>query len=641
MDRRIDNLEPRPRRDGRRWIVIPTIALAATLLLIWGVVHRQGPDRSATAPIATRHRNARPGVAYVGDLVCARCHSEIAETYRQHPMGRSMVSIDQGPVDLVKATDTQPLFPSQGADFGVDRRDGRTFHQESWRDGEGKTIGQVDGEVRYVLGSGTRAFAFLIQRDDYLFQSPLTWYAQGKRWGLAPSFEGRDAKFDRQIAPGCLVCHANRFDHIEGTEGRYRLPIFKGLSIGCERCHGPGELHVRDPNRMPFDPLALVQQESTIVNSAKLETDLREDVCRQCHLLGSAVIAKPGRELTDFRPGLPLRKFVDIFIKADDESADHPNADHVEQMERSRCYRKSEGALGCISCHNPHERLEGEAATAHFRERCLKCHAEKGCAEPEASRRKQVKDDSCVACHMPKGATSDVPHVSTTLHSIPRNGKQALAEIAERAKFADPLDDLRLVLFHRSVLTYEELKEADRSLGVALRTKGRPGAVLALPLLEAALARRPDDLLAIESKGFALWGQGRDREALDVFERVLRQEPGRESTLEAAALVSSRLRRHEQAVVYWEKAIAVDPWRSSFRAELAHDLTRLQRWDEASKAARQCLALNPADTTARTALVLSTLRLGSLEKARQEFELFLKFKPPDPEALIRWFESLR
>ena len=28
-----------------------------------------------------------------------------------------------------------------------------------------------------------------------------------------------------------------------GTLNRYEPPIFQGHAIGCERCHGPGELH--------------------------------------------------------------------------------------------------------------------------------------------------------------------------------------------------------------------------------------------------------------------------------------------------------------------------------------------------------------------------------------------------------------
>src|SRR5262249_5836345 len=38
----------------------------------------------------TPYRNVRPGVRYVGDETCARCHAQLARSYRQHPMGRSL-----------------------------------------------------------------------------------------------------------------------------------------------------------------------------------------------------------------------------------------------------------------------------------------------------------------------------------------------------------------------------------------------------------------------------------------------------------------------------------------------------------------------------------------------------------------------
>ena len=46
-------------------------------------------DVSADSP----YQNTRPGVAYVGDAACARCHREIAESYRGHPMGRSLAPV--------------------------------------------------------------------------------------------------------------------------------------------------------------------------------------------------------------------------------------------------------------------------------------------------------------------------------------------------------------------------------------------------------------------------------------------------------------------------------------------------------------------------------------------------------------------
>ena len=41
--------------------------------------------------------NARPGVKYMGDAACTRCHADIAETFGPDPMGRSLGPLDQPP----------------------------------------------------------------------------------------------------------------------------------------------------------------------------------------------------------------------------------------------------------------------------------------------------------------------------------------------------------------------------------------------------------------------------------------------------------------------------------------------------------------------------------------------------------------
>ena len=98
-------------------------------------------------------------------------------------------------------------------------------------------------------------------------QSPIAWYAQQGRWDLAPGYRGQNLHFDRPILAGCLFCHTNRFEFAEG-----RPPTFHGLSIGCERCHGPGALH--DGRAKGADEVDL-----TIVNPADLAPALRDAVC--------------------------------------------------------------------------------------------------------------------------------------------------------------------------------------------------------------------------------------------------------------------------------------------------------------------------------------------------------------------------
>ena len=355
------------------------------------------PAGVVTLP-ATPYKNAAPGVAFVGDEVCAKCHAEISETYRLHPMGRSMrLGNDRWP----RAEGT--VFEADGSTYVIERRDGRVFHREQRRDGR-----TDEAEVAYILGSGKRGASFLVEKDGALKQSPIAWYAQEGKWDLAPGYHARNRHFDRAIGVGCLFCHVNRIEVIEG-----RPPVFHGLSIGCERCHGPGALHDGRSDRA--DGIDL-----TIVNPADLAPALRESVCEQCHLQGSRRVAVAGRTDFDFRPGLPFDAFVTTWPNLADPRERRRAVGQVEQMRQSRCSIASGGRLGCISCHDPHRLPDPAERVSFYRDRCLTCHADKGCSLPEDARSAKGRGDDCISCHMPRSTTSDIAHTSQTLHDLAR-----------------------------------------------------------------------------------------------------------------------------------------------------------------------------------------------------------------------------
>jgi hypothetical protein len=396
-----------------RWI-LTALAVAMAGACLWDLATRQ----KAPVPVATTtsvpeplpsspYRNTAAGVAYVGDEVCARCHGEIARAYRQHPMGRSMSVPGESRVQA-----NGVVFQVADLVYSVLRRDGRVLHREERHDDKGRTIAANEEEVRYVLGSGRRGLAFLIEKKDGLYQSPIAWYSQERRWALSPRYETMNLHFDRPITAGCLYCHSNRFDMEEGQP-----PVFHGLSIGCERCHGPGELHAQRPE-------AVDGRDWTIVNPADLEPhSLRESVCEQCHLQGSQRLDQPGVTAFDYRPGLPFGRFVRVSQARGDPVAKLQALGHVRLMRESRCYQESAGELGCISCHDPHRMPDPKERVAYYRGRCLECHAERGCALPQAERLAQQPNDDCTACHMPPTNAADVAHTAVTLHSIPRDGR--------------------------------------------------------------------------------------------------------------------------------------------------------------------------------------------------------------------------
>ena len=190
--------------------------------------------------------NTRPGVKFVGDAVCARCHADIAETFRHHPMGRSLFPIASAPAVGFTQPNGTATFGDARSEFTIERRGGREIHRETFRDG-GQVLAQVEAEVAYAMGSGARAISYLVERDGRLFESPITWYTQTQKWDLSPGYERDNMHFERPIDPDCLYCHSNRVEPVPLSANRYNEPIFQGHAIGCERCHGPGELHGQPP----------------------------------------------------------------------------------------------------------------------------------------------------------------------------------------------------------------------------------------------------------------------------------------------------------------------------------------------------------------------------------------------------------
>ena len=314
---------------------------------------------------ATPYRNVRPEIAYVGDAVCAACHLDEAESFRRHPMGRSLTPIATVAAGQRYDQMAHNPFTALGSSFAVESQGDHVFHKEVRRDRRGQALAETQAEIAYAIGSGTHARSYLINRDGYLFQSPITWFSQKARWDLSPSFDKRADRFERVVRPECLFCHCNHAEPVADTVNRYQKPVFQGEAIGCERCHGPGQLHVERRER---GEAGGKRPDDTIVNPGRLAPGLREAVCQQCHLEGESRVLRRGRQTFDYRPGLPLQLFWSVFVRPPDQ-AESKVVSSVEQMYASRCFRESGGRLGCISCHDPHRLPAAEQRIDYYRER--------------------------------------------------------------------------------------------------------------------------------------------------------------------------------------------------------------------------------------------------------------------------------
>jgi tetratricopeptide (TPR) repeat protein len=520
----------------------------------------------------------------------------------------------------------------------VQPRDGKDFHKQSILDANGKTILEHEDPVEFVLGSGTRGRSYLINRDGFLFQSPISWFSQGHVWDISPGFELQPKLLaGRKISPSCLFCHSNRAFPVAGTINRYHPPVFEGYAIGCERCHGPGELHVQKQEQNQ----ASEGTDDTIVNPARLPSALREAVCQQCHLLAENRILPPGRQAFDYRPGLPLHEFWAVFVLPPRLTGNYRAVSQVEQMYVSRCFRASNGKMGCISCHDPHALPPATERVSYFRERCLQCHEENSCKELKQVRLAATPQDSCIHCHMARFPSADIAHTAATDHRIRRRPDKSLAGLKSLGPKERPI-----VNFFQDLLDSQDAT-ASRNMGLALVQEAQKdkfltfqAATMALPLLEEGLQKMPEDAFAFEAKANALWLLDRPSQARDAIQQALTLAPSSEQILRTAGRIYAQMDEVRKATAIWRRALQLDPQDPDFHYYIGNQLVREEQWNEAIQELRAAVRLDPTDSDYRQSLVAALIHTGNKDEARKEFDIILALRPKEKEDLQRWFNKL-
>jgi Flp pilus assembly protein TadD len=626
---------PSPARRARRSVLLLALTVLATGTGWGGYLWYRGrsaPAPKVPPPAAMRFLNTDLSVRYVGSQRCGECHPAETANYAQHPMGRSVSSADR---PLPAQLQARPTFEASGLSYAVERKSAHVFHREFVAGGGSAPPVEIVAEAAFAIGSGRQGQSFLIERKGRLFQSPISWYVQAKSWNLSPSYDRQNQHFSRTIGELCLFCHVNEARIEPETINRFGPTPLRLEPIGCERCHGPGELHVAARER--GDPVD--RPDRTIVNPRHLPPARREAVCQQCHLQGETRIVRAGKSPWHYRPGLPLEDYLTVFVRPPDRAESGKAVSHVEQMFVSRCYRASAGEMDCISCHDPHVLPSENDRVAWYRGRCLNCHRQRGCALPENERRQHNAADSCIDCHMARGNNSNIAHTSISDHRIVRH------PFADAA--ADDRSEMNFVPFHSSLLGGDSVSRRD--LGLALsemaeRSQAGPQrrsfAHQAVALLNPAVRRAPEDVAAREALGQALWRAEQPREALTVLDRLLQQTPRRESALAAAALVALELGEAERGIAYWRTLREINPYGWQQHAYFAQALALRKKWTEAAVACTQALRLHPFERRTRMLLIDCLVHAGERQRARAEFEKLLALRPPEPDKLKKWFDEL-
>jgi hypothetical protein len=232
--------------------------------------------------------------------------------------------------------------------------------------------------IDWAFGAGDQAVTFVSQLDQKTHvENRLSYYTRAGGLDLTPGHPAK-AKSKWPDAAGvvyrtfdpdaailrCFQCHSTG----PLSLGPQMEIVPAELGVRCEACHGPGKAHV-DAVRAGNLPAA----RSAIQNPGRMSAAAQVELCGDCH-------RKPqqGETATNWN--------------------DPWNTRHQPvYLTQSACFRKSNGVLNCVTCHEPHGPLRRNAAE-FYNEKCAGCHTGKPHPVLAAGR----APDNCIGCHMPE-----------------------------------------------------------------------------------------------------------------------------------------------------------------------------------------------------------------------------------------------
>ena len=560
------------------------------------------------------YRNTAPGVQFTGSKSCAAsgCHEEIYRDYQSVPMGNSMTPANI-PAELARVPHTITVYSKQLDRYLQVSREGSDLYQNEYQlDEKGNKVFTATNKLDYRIGGPLTGYTYVTRLGDWMFEAPLSYYVRSGDWELSPGYEAIDVAFSRPILSGCLACHNGQPEAVPDRDGMYRDPPFRfgEYAIGCECCHGPGQLHVEELTRHP--KLRRRKVDDSIVNPADLSPRLADDICMNCHQGGNTRILQPGKSYLDFRPGTPLYETSAIF-KLPVTTAQRAELDRLENlppvrgslvmplwwknsnMEMSRCFHDSNGQLRCVTCHVIHQRPAEENKVAFYRERCFTCHTNQSCKLPLEIRMKQAPANDCVGCHMPRKPTAGIPHSNDTNHRIVRRVGQPYPDYA----FDEPTPDLPglVCINRRDKDAIQPIPAVTKLLAYANVSQKVPSLNrYYYEVLEQLKHSAPDDPTVLCALGGKALAENDNTRAVDYLTRALQKGGDYATTYVDLGEALARLGRVEESSHILEKGSAVWPFARDIQKSLVLRYLTLKQIPQAREALKHYVTLFPEDT---------------------------------------------
>ena len=172
--------------------------------------------------------------------------------------------------------------------------------------------------------------------------------------------------------------------------------------LGCESCHGPGEAHMNDPEKVK--PTQLTKISAKAVN----------EVCTTCHNKGEHAQWKGSQHearnvscISCHSIHKPMSKTSQLKAMNQQGTCITCHRDKVAKLDKSGHMPVREGKMECSSCHNPHGSTNVKLLKTGntVNESCTSCHAEK--RGPWLFEHAGINGEACSTCHDPHGSSND------------------------------------------------------------------------------------------------------------------------------------------------------------------------------------------------------------------------------------------
>ena len=549
--------------------------------------------------------NTNDSVRYVGMQTCRGCHQDVFNTFIKTGMGQSW--------DYATLSKSKAVFDKHT--YIYDSSNTMWYHPYWQKDSlyicefrlQGKdTIHKRIEKISYIVGSGQHTNSHLIYENGYLTQAPLTFYTQQGIWDLPPGFEnGKNTRFSRIVGQECITCH-NHFPETDFSAENKFSKIKTGIE--CERCHGPGSLHVSEKQKGNLVDIK-TQTDYTIVNPKKLPRDLQLNVCQRCHLQGITVL-ETGKSFYDYRPGKKLSASEHSFLPRYTDSAENfIMASQADRMKMSKCFKQSQ--MTCLSCRNPHVSVK-ETLPEKFVNDCKSCHQQNTCTEKPAVRR--LKNDNCITCHMPMSGSIDIPHVQIHDHyiRIPKSNSDK-KEIRKFVRLANLSDETPTALVQAKAYLqfYEEYEPYSAFLDSAFTYLNKSKAAESLDdaFIHAYYLQNNFDQVIHWSKKMKLEAIINDWTAYRIGESYLQNNQAGD------------------AERYFRKAVALKPNELDYLNKLGVSLLEQKKSSEALSVFNQVLSKYSKHVSALTNVGFIKAQDGKLAEAEADYIRALQLNP--------------